>query len=587
MAPRRKKKPEEEIAVIPVEKGVTPAGVPFVKAAIIRTQPKSRIPRDIPKDIYRAGSMAEPYLKPVVLAEFTLSAPTHGICINKKARLVAGLGIKIISKFDEREVRSTVKRWERLAAEERKEQHLERADYQEAKKKLTVSKVERDRLRTWIDNASEETTLREIIERGWQDFETFGNLNLEVLRDSKGEPAKLNHASSLNVRVAKDGERIMYLLPPYIKPVYFKRYGDPRHLNKATGIWRVWTGTPGEEDFKPGEDWGDDEASEILRYVSYSPKDPVYGIPTWYAAMADMLGGIEARDFMLRFFTDKAVPLYAVLLEGGTWNDEVIQTIQNFFRRELAGNYHATLALEIPTGGKITFEQVSPEPRWWPFILKYRDAVRDVIVSVHGLTPAIVGVIAQGNLGNDGGAQQIEMVKTTEIRPRQETLEWLLNTMLVTRGLNLELVMLKFDEIDTRDEGQTVTDVGALYSTPTRPTITTNEAREMLRRAPVDAEWADEILIQDPQFGLLPLSMLSEAVRQQAKAQQIAGQGMGTELQPGRPGAPPGAPTDIISQFLQGGGNGAAPPNGGAPTVIKMKLRKAIHDVLNGHRAPA
>ena len=265
-----------------------------------------------------------------------------------------------------------------------------------------------------------------------------------------------------------------------------------------------------------------------------------YGIPSWYGALADMIGGIESRDFMLRFFSEKAVPLYAVLLEGGSWDDETIRTIQNFFRRELTGNYHATLALEIPTGGKITFEQISPEPRWWPFILKYRDAVRDIIVSCHGLTPAIVGVIETSHLGSGTGGDQMEMVKAVEIKPRQEVLEWLFNRLIVKEGLGLTRVKAKFDEIDTVDEQINAQMVSSLYATPSRPAITTNEARKFLRLEPVESEWADQILILDPQFGLLPMDDLSEAVRQKQKADQIAMQSQGVETQPqNRAGAPP------------------------------------------------
>lgn len=390
---------KSDVAVVPVERGTMPDGTPFVKAMLVKSVRASRVPKDVPRDVYRVGQLAEPLLKPHVLEEFTISSPTHGICVAKKARLVAGLGIKIITKFDEREARKKIRRWETTDKEARGDLGFTREEYKEAKAKLAEAELERQRLQTWIDNANDDYTLREIIERGWRDFESTGSLNFEVLRDEKGEPARLNHISPLNLRVAKDGERLALVVPPFTKNIWFKKYGDPRHLNAVTGEWRKWTGTPGEADFEAGEPWGDQEGNEILRYISYSPKDVHYGIPGWYGAMADMLGGVESRDFMLKFFSDKAVPMYAVLLEGGSWSEETILTIQNFFRRELQGNYHATLALEVPQGGKITFQQVSPEPRWWPFILKYREHVRDVIVSAHGLTPALVGVIETAHLG--------------------------------------------------------------------------------------------------------------------------------------------------------------------------------------------
>jgi capsid portal protein len=555
---------QPKIAIIPTESGEKD-GVPFVKAMIVKGPARTKIPKDAPKNFYRLGQLAEPYLKPTMLAEFLLNNPTHAICVSKKARMVAGLGIKVITRFNERDARITVRKWERSTPEERKEQELSREGYKEAKEKLATAKIEVQRLRNFIEDLCDDTTTREILERGWGDFEAFGNMNWEILRDEDDEPARANHISALHMRVARDHERFAYVTPPYTTPVYFKRYGDPRHLNARTGEWREWKGNPDEDGFDAGKDWGKDEATEVLRYISYHPQDPYYGIPGWYSAMADMIGGAESRDFMLRFFTDKAVPLYAVLLEGGSWSPVTISTIEKFFRRDLVGNYHATLALEVPTGGKITFQQVSPEPRWWPFILKYRDAVRDVIVSVHGLSPSIVGVIESAHLGGGTGSQQIETVKTTEIRPRQETLEWLLNTQLVRRGLGLSLVMIKLDEIDTVDEQQVYAAVATLYSTPPRPALTLNDARKMLRLDPVEAAWADMILIQDPQFGFLPLDDMEQSVRQAQKAQQVAGQMGGQEMQPQQQGpntpmypggAPGGSPADdfqsLLDQYQQG-----------------------------------
>ncbi len=643
-------KKKNDIQILPVETGTNPDGVPFVKAMVVaspgselaKSAPyaaifkgsgtRSRIPRDAPKSFYRTGQLVEPYLKPQMLAEFMLNNPTHAIAVKKKARLVAGMGIKIITKFDERDARTKVRKYEqaqekkkaesKAARDQKKAQadptlalgekpapfgqalsmedavkmlkadKSERQEYEDAKRKLSQSKLETERLQGFIEDASDEATFREILERGWQDFESQGNMNWEVIRDADGEPARLVHIPAIMLRVARDRERFAYIAPPYTKPVYFKRYGDPRHLNWQTGEFRKWTGTPGEDDFNPGTPWGEFEATEVLRYISYDPQDTYYGVPTWYAAMADMLGGAESRDFMLRFFTDKAVPLYAVLLEGGAWSQQTIAMIEKFFRRELVGNYHATLALEVPTGGKITFQQVSPEPRWWPFILKYREAVQDIIISVHGLSPSIVGVIETAHLGGGTGGDQIETVKTTEIRPRQETLEWLLNLYLVRRGLGLSLVMVKLDEIDTEDEAKVAQAIASLFSNPTRPSFTLNDTRKMLRLDPIDADWADKILISDPQFGLMPLEDMEEAMRAKQKAAQLAGQQQGQEVQPFQQGpaspgaAPPGQGDDasnfdaLLAQIAAGAG-GAQPTAKQTEQVAELMeiVQKAIKRV--------
>lgn len=512
--------------VIPLDKNTVisldknkPGSAMIVKSNVAR----SKVPKDIPRNMYKTGQIIEPVLKPQVLAEFLVNSWAHAICVEKKSRMVAGLGIKIISKFDERSARLAVSRYENATPEERKSNKLTPAQYKEAKLKIGTFKSEVERLQAFIDTANDDYPLIEVIKRAWEDWEALGNLNFEILRDSDGDVARMNHVPSVDVRVVQGGEKFCLLIPPYNKPIYFKRFGDPRHLNSVTGEWREWKGEVGDSDFQAGADWGALEATEILRHVRYSSKDRVYGIPTWYSAMADMLGGIESRDFMLRFFSDKAVPMYAVLLEGNSWNEETINVIRDFFRRELPGNYHSTLAIEVPTGGKVTFQQISMiEKQLSQSVQTYQRQTRDVVISVHGMTPAIVGIIESGNLGGGTGSTQMEMVKTTVIKPRQEELEWLFNKFIVGYGLNLKYVMVKFDEVDTQDEEKVQDAVTKLYSSPQRSTITLNEAREMLRKPPIDAEGADKIWFTDPQYGIIPVDDIMGAVRERQKASQLA-----------------------------------------------------------------
>lgn len=539
MAPR-KKAVASDVSVVPINEPSNPN----LKAVVIRNDTagvaRSRVPKDLPRNWYRTAQIAEPILNPKMLAEFLDSSPTHGVCVRKKARMVAGLGLKIVPRFNAREARVYVRKWEDSKPDERGELKLERGKYKEFKAKLEAYEIEKESLQAWLENINDDNTFREIIERGWQDWEAIGSTNWEILRNEDDQPVRMNHIPAHQIRLSKDSERIAVVTGQNVKPVWFKKYGDKRHLNAETGEFRAYKSTPDEKDFDPGDDFGDKEATEILRYISYSSKDPIYGIPIWYSALGDMIGGVESRDFMIKFFTDKAVPMYAVIMEGGQWTDTTIQTIQQFFRHELTGNYHATLALEVPEGGKINFQQISPEPRWLPTLLKYREVVRDTIIGVHGLSPAIVGTVESGNIGAGQGTAQMEMVKTTEIRPRQETLEWFINTFLIKRGLGMNHVMVKFDEIDTEDEAKVQGFVSALYSTPPRPALTTNDARVALRMDTIDAAWADEILVQDPQYGLLPLSQLDRAYREAKKAQAMAAQQGGG--MPGAPGGMPGQP---------------------------------------------
>jgi hypothetical protein len=313
-----------DVHVFPVD-SVNENGKTISRAVVIKSAKRSNIKSEIPRSLYKNTNLIEPYLKPAVLDELLIAVPTHSIAVHKKSRLVAGLGIKIVARFNERDARVKVRTWENTEKEKRSELHITREDYKKAKDNLAAYEIEREKLRDWIDNLTDDDTLIDHIERFWHDYEAFGNANFEIRRDETGEIAKIAHVVSLRLKVTQGGEKLAFFPSVQtVRPTYFKRYGDPRHLNSSTGEWRTWQGTPGEDNFNAGEDWGDLEANEILRYISYSSRDQHYGIPTWYAGLADMIGGVESRDFMLKFFSEKAVPLYAVLMEGGSWSPETI-----------------------------------------------------------------------------------------------------------------------------------------------------------------------------------------------------------------------------------------------------------------------
>ena len=462
---------------------------PKLRGAIVVKSKSSqiKIKPDEAKQLYKDSIVVEPYININLLSAFYNTSSIHSICVQRKARVIAGLGIKAVTTESERKYRQIVRK-------DKRKEKVDPAELKEAEAKLKKMEEEGKKLREWIDTVGDDIPLREILERAWTDYESIGWFGLEVIRDAAGRVAGLVHIPAPLIRRAKDRERFVYLKSPANK-VWFKSFGNEKHLNVKTGAW-------GDDRFDDTE-----EANEIIFWYQYSMLDPFYGIPGWYAAMSEILGAQEARDFMLFYFTRRATPTYAVILEGGTWGAPVINAIRNFFRRDLTGDYHATLVIEIPEGGKLTFERMTDEPRWVILIQQYLGSLRDAIVSAHGLSPALVGIIETASLGAGTGSSQLELFKSLEGKPKQETLENILNNLIVKKGLKLETQMLKLDELDVFDEQAEVTAIGILFSNTQRPTITLNEARKRLRYDPADEEWADEFLVMS-QGTLVPLSQL-------------------------------------------------------------------------------
>lgn len=521
-------------------------GLTQIAAKSLSSQVKVR--PDEARDLYKTDQVVEPFVPINVLNSFAQTCSIHSIALQRKARVIAGLGIKPVAKENERELRQLVRKSKRRE----KDPALESWDVDENKIKdaeTKLAQLDRDKktLSDWIESVGDDVPLREILERCWYDYEALGWFAMEVVPDKTGRPAQLVHLPAHLVRRAKDRERFAYLKTP-TKKVWFKKFGSKMHLNATTG--EIST-----------EALSDNlEANEIIFWYQYSALDPFYGVPGWYAAMPEILGSNEARDFMLFYFTRRATPTYALTLEGGTWGPNQLSAIRNFFRRDLTGDYHATLLLETPKEGKIVFQRLTDEPRWVVLVIQYLNGLRDAIVSAHGLSPALLGIIETAHLGGGSGSEQMQVFKTVEARPKQETLEGLLNLQLVRKGLKIETQRLKLDELDIFDEQVEVSSVSTLYGAPTRPTITLNEARKRLRYEPVDEEWADEILVQGPN-GLTPLSQLE--LPPPAQPQQQGG-GM-TGSFGGMEDYGAGGSGDLSGVFgdYGGGGNGNSNANSG------------------------
>ena len=123
--------------------------------------------------------------------------------------------------------------------------------------------------------------------------------------------------SKLKVVISLD--RCIFPKRIHDQAIYFKRYGD-QDANSSTGEFREWKGELNNDSLTQ-EKVGRRRSNEIIRYVLFIKR---YGI--WYSELVwstrrhDWWHRVE--DFMLRFFSEKAVPLYAVLLEGGSWDEE-------------------------------------------------------------------------------------------------------------------------------------------------------------------------------------------------------------------------------------------------------------------------
>lgn len=312
-------------------------------------------------------------------------------------------------------------------------------------------------------------SLAQVLSRALVDFGATGNGYIEVIRETAGDIES----------------RVVGLAP--IPAHTIRRHRDGIRYVQRRGQNRVWFKVAGEpaavrfENGTVGESGGDDMATEVIHLLDYTSRSDFYGLPSVLPAIGALRLDSERQDYMLDFFENMAVPSYAVTVVGAEIDENLEQSIRDYFQNDLRENRHATLVLTISGEGatesqaKITFEKLSEGQEEASFRLLGLDT-RDEILTAHGVPPYRVGVAKEGALGGNFAAESSEIYKTSVIAPRKQMVEDELNRHVVA-SFGLEGYRIVFEELDTRNFDRDSRIGDRLVA---RGIISRNEARELL-----------------------------------------------------------------------------------------------------------
>ncbi len=265
---------------------------------------------------------------------------------------------------------------ERLAARDRGELAeglpLEPTDEEVAGRKRELqrlARVERAKLESFFDFCCFDHSFVDLRRRTRQDLEVTGNAFWEVLRDGRGDVARLVYVPSYSVRllpldlepveiddrvrvspVAFDTVSTRRRLRRYVQiqgaeSVYFKSFGDPRIVSRTTG--EVFDDIESLLEVGPN----DGPATELVHFAIHSPRSP-YGVPRWVGTLLAVLGSRQMEEVNYLYFENKSVPPLALLVSGGRLSDASVPRIERFIEENLKGktNFHKMLILEAEGG---------------------------------------------------------------------------------------------------------------------------------------------------------------------------------------------------------------------------------------------
>jgi PBSX family phage portal protein len=265
---------------------------------------------------------------------------------------------------------------ERLAARDKgdlpNDAVLQPTDDEVAKRKRELqqlARIERARLESFFDFCCFDHSFVDLRRRTRQDLEVTGNAFWEVLRDGRGEIARLVYVPSYSVRLmpldttpveVEDRIRISpvtfekvsarrrlrrYLQIQGAERVYFKSFRDPRVVSRRTG--RVFDNVEALLESNPE----DGPASELIHFSVHSPRSP-YGVPRWVGTLLAVLGSRQMEEVNYLYFENKSVPPLALLVSGGRLSEASVPRIERFIEENLKGktNFHKVLILEAEAG---------------------------------------------------------------------------------------------------------------------------------------------------------------------------------------------------------------------------------------------
>jgi PBSX family phage portal protein len=233
-----------------------------------------------------------------------------------------------------------------------------------------LARIERARLESLFDFCCFDHSFVDLRRRTRQDLEVCGNAFWEVLRDARGEVARLVYVPSFTVRllpldrspteveerirvspVSLDTVTVRHRLRRYVQiqgtdRVFFKSFGDPRVVSRRTR--QVFDSAESLAD----ADASDGAATELLHFAIHSPRSP-YGVPRWVGTLLSVLGSRQMEEVNFLYFENKSVPPLALLVSGGRLSEASVPRIKRFIEQNLKGkaNFHKVLIIEAEGAG--------------------------------------------------------------------------------------------------------------------------------------------------------------------------------------------------------------------------------------------
>lgn len=387
--------------------------------------------------------------------------------------------------------------------------------------------AERNRIKHFFEYCNAEESFTKIRKKTRRDYEVVGYAFWEVLRSTTGELAGIEHVPAYTMRLCRTDKEVVhielkikdehnnFMNVPHARrfrkfiqikdgiQVYFKEFGDPRHMNAENGHFLTKAEHQelldhGTVDGKPAR-----LATEIMYYRQYNPRTP-YGVPRWMGGLPSVLGERAADDVNLNYFDNKAVPPMAVLVSGRLAESSK-KVIEEHVEKNIKGrnNFHSILIIEVenppnPMAGNqrasVELKPLTEAIQKDALFMEYTKQARNKVRSMYRLPPIYVG--ESQDYTKATAAESREVAEEQVFGPERDDFDFTINRVLFTE---MGVKYWKFKSLSpTEDNSYNLAEIVEKLS---NSGLTAREAREVMAEIfnkelpdPTDADWLDEPL---------------------------------------------------------------------------------------------
>jgi len=359
------------------------------------------------------GLVARPY-DPSSLIRLVSRQPTLASCISVIAQDVSSTGYNLIAKSKEE------------------------VEDKEGKKAL---EEERRSLNDFLQHPNPDDSLKEVISNFIEDYNTYGYAGLECVRNGKGDLAEIYSVRASTLWVHRSKEKYCQRVE-WDKKAWFKRFGVEKDFSVKDG--------------KEGKDFTDEERANELIFKKRYGSSGFYGDPPWLSCIGAVVTLVTIEEFNSSWFFNRGIPSYLVTLEG-TYDEGVSKKVSDFLSTECKGpdNAGKTMVLELPDGGKATFEPVGGERAKEASYRLYISNLRQDVMGTMHVPPYKVGIFEAGKLGGNLGEAALRNYIDSTVEPQESLVEDVFNNKILPAVLGNKEPSFRF-ELENVDRGDLV-----------------------------------------------------------------------------------------------------------------------------------